>query len=93
MLTIHPSDLFFKIYKVHHKGDKYVKCEVMYFHKSSGNICYWLNPEGRPKNFKLIRSVYDNYTEYRPEGEDTYTNEEILDRIAKAKKKFNMEDK
>lgn len=61
-LTIHPSDLMFKVYKVYHKSDTYVKCKVMYFYKSSGDICYWLNPEGKPKTYKIIRSVYDNFT-------------------------------
>jgi hypothetical protein len=62
MLTIHPSDLYCVIKKIHYKGEKYVKCKAMYFYKSSNEICYWLNPQGRYKNFKIIRSVYDNYT-------------------------------
>lgn len=62
--TIHPSDLYFKIYKVYHKNADYVKCKVLYFYKSSNNVCYWLNPSGRPKTCKLIRNVYDNYAPY-----------------------------
>lgn len=64
MLTIHPSDLYFKIYKIYHKSDDYVKCKILYFYKSNNNICYWLNPSGRPRNFKIIRNVFDNYTVY-----------------------------
>ena len=46
--------------KIHHKSDKYVKVKMLIFNKS-GNICWDLNPEGVAKNFKIIRSVYNNW--------------------------------
>lgn len=64
-LTASNSDIFFRIYKVYHKNDEYVKCKVLYFYKNSGMIVPWLNPEGRPKNYKLIRNVYDSFIEYK----------------------------
>ena len=64
--TIHPSDLFFEIYAIYSKTDEYVKCTVLYFYKSNNQICRWLNPSGRPKKFKINRTVYDSYVNYTP---------------------------
>ena len=61
MYTLSNSDLFWKVYKVHHKGTEYVKLKIMFFYKNSKNICWSLNPEGRPLNFKVIRNVYDSW--------------------------------
>jgi len=63
-LTAHRSDLFFRICRIYHINDKYVKCKVLYFYKSSKDICYWTNPTGRPKNFKLLKNVYDSFRPY-----------------------------
>ena len=65
--TANKTDLFFRIYKIHHKGDTHVACRMMFFYKSSKDICYWTNPEGKPKNFKIIRKVYDSYRGYDTE--------------------------
>lgn len=62
--TKHNSDLYMDIKKVHYIGEKYVKCKVLFFYKSNKNICYWLNPEGKTKSFKLIKSVYDSLEDY-----------------------------
>jgi len=61
MYTLSNSDLFWKIYKVHHKSENYVKLKIMFFYKSSNDICWSLNPQGSPRNFKVIRSKYDSW--------------------------------
>ena len=60
--TIHPSDLYWKINKVHYKGDKYVKLSMTTYYKHSNEICHWI-PR---KNYKIIRSVYDHWENYTP---------------------------
>lgn len=64
LLTATNSDIYFKICKVYHKSDDYVKCKVLYFYKSNDQVVGWLNPELRPKNYKLLRSVYDHFIPY-----------------------------
>jgi hypothetical protein len=64
--TIHPSDLYFHIVKVYHKSEKYVKCKMLFFYKSNNDICYWLNPGGRAKTYKINRNAFDNYVRYNP---------------------------
>lgn len=66
--TIHPSSLYFRIYKVFHKSDTYIKCKVLYFYKSNNEICTWLNPESKPKTYKLDLKTYNNYTIYAPDN-------------------------
>jgi len=61
MRTVVNSDLKWKVYKVHHIGENYVKLKALFFYKGNGNVCFWLNPMGEPKNFKVLRSVYDNW--------------------------------
>jgi hypothetical protein len=66
--TMPVSDLYFRIYNVYHINDKYAKCKVMYFYKSNNNICTWLNPDNRPKTYKISRLVYDNMVDYHKEA-------------------------
>ena len=61
MKTIVNSDLMWKIRKIHHRNDRYVKLKLLFFYKSSGDICYWLNPTGSPKGFKIRRENFDNW--------------------------------
>lgn len=63
------SDLYYKIYAVHHIGEDYVKVKAGVFYKSNNDLCRWLCPHG-PKNFKLIKSVVDNWEIY----DDTISN-------------------
>lgn len=58
--TIHPSDLYWKVYKVHYIGQEYVKLCMEAFYKSNNLPCNWI-PR---KNYKVIRSVYDNWQIY-----------------------------
>lgn len=60
------SDLFWKVYKVHHIGKYYIKAKIMFFYKSSDNIVWHLNKEGKAKNFKIIREVAENWKPYNP---------------------------
>ena len=63
-LTVYPSDLYFKIQKIYHKSDDYVKCKMLFFYKSNNEVCQWLNPNFAPKNYKISRKVFDNYVRY-----------------------------
>ena len=60
--TVHPSDLYFKVHKIHYVGDKYVKCRLSIYYKSSDFPCEWL----RCKNYKVLRHVYDSWVDYSP---------------------------
>ena len=64
MMTTINSDLYWKIIKIHYDGDKYVKAKLLFFYKSSNQICYWLNPEGVPKNFKIIKEKFNSWRSY-----------------------------
>jgi hypothetical protein len=68
MRTISNSDLIWKVYKVHHIGDTYVKAKILFFYKNSKDICYFLNPGGRPKGFKILKSVYKHWETYELNG-------------------------
>ncbi len=61
MFTLHRSDLMWRVHEVYHSNERYVKLKMSVFYKNTGNVCYWLNGYGRPKTFKIIRSVYDNW--------------------------------
>lgn len=58
--SIYPSDLYCKIIKIYHIGDKHVSCKLQFFYKTNNEECMWL-PR---KNYKIIRSVYDNWEYY-----------------------------
>ena len=65
MKTVTNSGLMWRVFKIHHIGEKYVKASILFFYKSTGDVCYWLNPEGKPKNFKILKDVYDHWeTQY-----------------------------
>lgn len=57
------SDLYYVVHKVHYVGpDKdYVKLKATVKYKSNHEVCQWLCPYGWPKNFKLIKSVVENW--------------------------------
>ena len=60
------SSLYWKVYKVYHisEGKNYIKLKALFYYKSSGEPCLWMNPEGQPKNIKLILSVVRGWTQW-----------------------------
>ena len=64
MQTTTNSDLKWIVYRVHYKGDFYVKVKLLFFYKSNNDICLWLNPIGKPKSFKILRENYDNWEDF-----------------------------
>lgn len=61
MWTATNSDLKWRVYKTHYVGLDYVKVKLLFFYKSNGSVCRWLNPEDKPKNFKVIREKYNDW--------------------------------
>lgn len=68
MKTNTNSSLMWKIYKIHYIGDKYVKLRMMVYYKSNNSCCQWFNPMLKPKNFKILRSVFDSWENYESIG-------------------------
>lgn len=66
LYTTSQNSLYWKVYKVHYinKVKNYVKLKALFFYKSNDGICYWMNPEGKPKNFKLILSTAKAWRPY-----------------------------
>lgn len=60
------SDLFWKVYKVYYIGKNLVKLKIMFFYKSTNNIVWHLNYEGKPKNFKILKKVSQHWETYNP---------------------------
>lgn len=60
--TIHPSNLYWKVIRIHHIGDSYVKLKMITYYKHSNEECRWIPV----KNYKILRNVYDNWTNYSP---------------------------
>lgn len=60
------SDLFWKVYKIYNINNTHVKAKIMFFYKSNNNIVWHLNTEGKPKDFKIIKEVANEWTQYDP---------------------------
>ena len=58
------SDLYWRVYKVHHIGETHIKLKMTVFYKSSDEICTWLNPGYKAKNFKVIKKVAQYWKSY-----------------------------
>lgn len=61
--TTHHSDLYWRVVKLHHKSEKYVKVKLEVFYKSNNNRCEWF-PYLR---LKILRPQYDWWIPYKPE--------------------------
>ena len=57
------SDLYVKVHKVHYvnQAKNYVKLSMTTYYKSSNKVCYWINPTGQRKNFKLKYDVVKSW--------------------------------
>ena len=58
------SDLYWKVHRIYHSNDKYVKARITFFYKSSNDICGWLSPSGRGKNYKLDKKLTSHWSTY-----------------------------
>jgi len=58
------SDLYWRVYKVHHVGETHIKLKMITYYKSNNQICTWLNPQNKAKNFKVIKTVAKHWEGY-----------------------------
>ena len=64
MKTIPSSDLYWRVIKIHHVSKEYVKVKIIFFYKSNDEVCYWLNPQGKAKGFKINRDNFNTWGYY-----------------------------
>lgn len=65
-LTPTTSDLYLVVHKVYHISEEknYIKLKATIKYKSNDEVCYWLNPLGRAKTFKLDLNTYNSFVKY-----------------------------